>query len=228
MPVVRLITNTLLLKSSFAVRALRDAAYSVRDALEAGDLARARASLSSLCSRNPDGLDAAEVAAAAVESVAENASDSIVAPLFYWACFGVPGAVFYRAVNTLDAMIGYHGRLEYAGKAAARLDDLLNFVPSRLTAALFLASGLVLRADVGQGLWTWRRDAGLTESPNAGHPMAAMAGLLGVRLEKKGHYALGDARRPIVPAHITRAGEIVSFASLAAAALGVCSTVVRS
>src|SRR5262249_61854725 len=116
------------------------AALDVRHALAGGRLHDARYALRSLCSRDASQLDPPLLVAAAIESVAENASDSFVAPLFYYALFGLPGAVFYRAVNTLDAMIGYHGRYEYLGKAAARLDDVLNFVPARLTAALLLAA----------------------------------------------------------------------------------------
>ena len=108
----------------------------------------------------------------------------------------------YRAVNTLDAMIGYHGRYEYLGKAAARLDDALNFVPARITAVLLLGAGFVSGYPSVRALKTWRRDAHTTESPNAGRPMAVMAGLLGVALEKDGHYRLGDALSPLVPENI--------------------------
>ena len=215
-PLATLFTTALLLKPMFAVRALREAASAVRDALDRGDLAGARRGLASLCSRDAAGLTERALIAATIESVAENASDSIVAPLLFFACFGLPGAAFYRAVNTLDAMIGYHGRFEYAGKASARLDDLLNLVPARLTAALLLAGGLFAGADARRGLAVLRRDGGRTESPNAGRPMAAMAGLLGLRLEKEGHYALGDAGREPRAADIAAAWRIVSLASLGA------------
>jgi adenosylcobinamide-phosphate synthase len=218
-PLAAFVATTLLLKPMFAVRALRDAAYRVRDHLEQGDLAAARRGLASLCSRKADELDEEALVAATIESVAENASDSIVAPLLFFACFGLPGAVFYRAVNTLDAMIGYHGRLEYAGKAAARLDDLLNLLPARFTSALLLAAGALTGADLGRGFAVLLRDGASTESPNAGRPMAAMAGLLGVRLSKAGHYALGDALHALAPAQITAAWRIASIASLFAAGI---------
>jgi adenosylcobinamide-phosphate synthase len=115
----------------------------------------------------------------------------VVAPLFYFALLGLPGAVAYRAVNTLDAMIGYRGRYEYLGKASARLDDALNFVPARLTALLLVIAGALSGLGAARGWRVLRRDGGATESPNAGRPMAAMAGLLGVVLEKPGHYRLG-------------------------------------
>ena len=210
----------LLLKPMFAVRALGEAAFRVRDALDAGDIDGARKGLGSLCSRDARELNGEALAAATIESVAENASDSVVAPLFFYALFGLPGAAFYRCVNTLDAMMGYRGRLEYAGKASARLDDLLNLVPARLTAVLLLAAGALLSADLRGGVRIALRDGARTESPNAGRPMAAMAGLLGVRLVKEGHYALGDARDALTTAKITAAWRIVSLASSLALGLG--------
>jgi adenosylcobinamide-phosphate synthase len=213
------VATALLLKPLFAIRALRDAAFLVRDALEVGDVELARARLASLCSRNPSELEPAALIAATVESIAENASDSIVAPFFYFALAGLPGAAFYRASNTLDAMIGYRGRYEWVGKTAARLDDLLNLLPARLTSLLFLLVAPLSGGNVRRGAATLWRDGGHTESPNAGRPMAAMAGLLGIRLEKTGHYALGDATRPIEGGDITRAWRIVSGAAHASAAL---------
>ncbi len=208
-----------LLKTTFASRALGEAARRMRRALAAGSIADARRALGSLCSRDPSDLDEPALVAATVESVAENASDSLVAPLFYYALFGLPGAMAYRAVNTLDAMIGYHGRTEYLGKAAARLDDLLNLVPARLTAALLLAAGALLRRDVRRALRTLARDGARTESPNAGRPMAVMAGLLGVELAKQGHYRLGDAVEPLTVDKIDDAWRLVQLASVLAVGL---------
>src|SRR5262249_14746630 len=168
-------------------------------------------------SRDPSALDAPLVVAATVESVAENASDSFVAPLFYYALFGLPGAMAYRAINTADAMIGYHGRYERLGKAAARLDDLANFIPARLTPLLLLIAGAAARLRVREGWRIFRRDGGVTESPNAGRPMAMMAGLLGVQLEKVGHYRLGDAHAVLDVSHIDRAWRAVVIAATLAA-----------
>lgn len=195
--------------SCFALRGLVAAADEVARALSADDLPRARYGLGSLCSRDPSALSAAELAGASIESVAENASDSVIAPLFYFALLGVPGAVFYRVANTLDAMVGYRGRYEYLGKAAARLDDLLNLVPARLTALLMLIAGVSLRMPVARGLAVWWRDRGRTESPNAGWPMALASGLLGVRLDKRGAYVLGAALAPPDAAALTRALPLV-------------------
>jgi adenosylcobinamide-phosphate synthase len=219
-PALSVAVEAVLLKSTFAVRALGEAAGAVAAALRRGALDDARASLRALCSRDPSRLDGPLVAAAAVESVAENASDSAVAPLLWFAVLGVPGAIAYRAVNTLDARIGSRGHYEWLGKASARLDDLLNLVPARVTAALLIAAGLARRADARRGLAVLWRDGARTESPNAGKPMAAMAGLLGVELEKVGHYRLGDPVRPVGAETIAAAWRIAWLATLGAAALG--------
>lgn len=225
LPVLGWLLHVLVLTAMFALRALGDAALAVRRALEAHDLGAARDALRSLCSRDPTELGAEDLIGASVESVAENASDSVVAPLLYYLCFGLLGAVVYRAVNTLDAMVGYRGRYEYLGKASARLDDALNLLPARLTAALLLLAGALLRQDVARGLAIWRRDGAATPSPNAGRPMAAMAGLLRVRLVKAGHYRLGDPDRALEPGHIGTAWQIVQLAGLLAAGLTVSGLV---
>lgn len=217
---VRLVLDVYLLKSAFAARELGVAALRVRRPLAAGDLPAARAALGGLVSRDTKTLTPPLVAAAAIESVAENASDSIVAPLFFYALGGVPAALAYRAINTLDAMIGYRGELEWLGKCAARLDDAANLIPARLTALL-----LTLAAPAGRGAPVraaaiWARDRSLTESPNAGHPMAAMAGALGVELEKRDAYRLGAGLRSPDAEDLTRAVRILAAtAALAAAAV---------
>jgi adenosylcobinamide-phosphate synthase len=211
--VAEALVGALLLKPTFAWRALGAAGLRMSEALTAGDLPGARFHLRSLCSRDPTDLDAAAMTAATIESLAENASDSFIAPLFFYLLFGVPGAMLYRAVNTLDAMIGYRGRYEYLGKAAARLDDVLNFVPARITAGLLLAAGALANANVRRGWRILRRDGARTASPNAGRPMAAMAGLLGVALAKAGHYRLGDADRRLTPTTIRKAWRLTSIAA---------------
>jgi adenosylcobinamide-phosphate synthase len=221
--VVHFLTGIVLLKSTFALRALARAATEVGRALEQGALEEARRGLRSLCSRDPSALESGELVAATIESVAENASDSFVAPLFYYALFGIPGAVFYRAVNTLDAMIGYHGKYEYLGKASARLDDAVNFIPARLTAGLLLLAGWMRGRRTRSGWSVWQRDAHTTESPNAGRPMAVMAGLLGVQLEKVGHYRLGDPVEPLSVGKIREACGVLAIAALMCASMTILS-----
>lgn len=209
-PIAYVIGGAVVLRTAFAVTGLTAAAQRTRRALVNGRLDDARESLRSLVSREATALTPPLVAAAAIESVAENTTDSFVGPWIAFAIFGVPGAIAYRALNTMDSMVGYRGTTEYLGKAAARLDDLTNLLPARLSALLLLASGGLARLPLGRAWRTMRRDGGATASPNAGLTMSAMAGLLGVRLEKPGHYSLGAQMREPEPADIGRAVTIVN------------------
>ena len=203
--VAYVIIGAVLYKSTFSLRGLRQAALRLKRLLVEDKLNEARLELRSLVSRDTHGLPKLLVVSATVESVAENTCDSFVAPLFYFLLLGVPGAIAYRVVNTLDAMVGYHGEYEYLGKFASRLDDVLNFIPARLTALLLVLATFLS----GRGApASWRvmlHDHAKTESPNAGWAMAAMAGGLGVQLEKVGHYRLGEADAPLIPETIDAA-----------------------
>ena len=151
--------------------------------LRSGDLEGARTRLSHLCARDARTLDLVEVARASVESVAENTSDAVVAPLLWGAVAGLPGLLAYRAVNTLDAMVGYRSaRYRRFGWAAARTDDVLNVVPARVAAALTVLGAPLVGGRPGESLEVWRRDAQAHPSPNAGQVEAAFAGALGVQL----------------------------------------------
>jgi len=203
-----------LLKTTLSVRALVEAGNAVERRLSDDDLAGARAELAALVSRDTADLAPEQLASAAIESLAENTADSVVAPLAAYAAGGLPAAFVYRAANTLDAMIGYHGEYEQLGKVAARLDDALNLGPARLSSALLLAAGAIWGGAVPTGFAVTVRDHGNTESPNAGWPMSTMAGLLFTRLEKPGHYVLGDdLHEPDVPA-IDHAGQLVIGATI--------------
>jgi adenosylcobinamide-phosphate synthase len=199
------------LKVTLSLRGLVQAAGEVQQALEHDDLPLARHLVSwHLVSRETSQLSGVQVAAAAVESVGENASDGIVAPLLFYALGGLPAALAYRFINTADAMLGYRDPVRFwLGKVPARLDDLANLVPARLTAVLIVLAALLLGENTRQAWTVWRRDARLTASPNAGHPMSAMAGALQVELEKVGHYRLG-AGQPLPGAdHIARATRLL-------------------
>jgi adenosylcobinamide-phosphate synthase len=221
-----IVAQAWLLKCSLSLRGLLGAAGVVEAHLDAGDLAAARAAVGHhLVSRPVGDLDAGEVAAAAVESVAENLTDSLAAPLLYYAVGGLPAAWVYRAINTADAMIGYRtGDLEYLGKVAARLDDVLSYAPARFAAAAIAAGAAAAGRPVRRAWWVMRRDGALTASPNAGRTMAAMAGALGVRLEKRGHYRLGDGYPPSV-ADMAAARHIAAAAAalIGAAAVLTCA-----
>ncbi len=198
-----------------AWRGLDEAGAAMAERLRAGHIDAARDRLSGLCSRDATSLHSEALASATIESLAENASDSIVAPLFWYVCAGLGGAAFYRAANTLDATIGYRGELEWFGKPAARLDDLLNLAPARLCAALIAAVS-------GRPSEVWKttmNEAGRTESPNAGWPMAAMSAALRVRLHKDGHHCLGEGHAPPDAEAIQRARRILRRSSMLAVAL---------
>jgi adenosylcobinamide-phosphate synthase len=186
-----------LLKSSFAVKALREAAFDVKRALANEDLDAGRYALRSLCSRDASKMEAKDIASATIGSLAENLSDSIVAPLIYFMLFGISGAICYRVVNTMDAIIGYRGKYEYLGKLPARLDDLLNLIPARITACLLLLASLSDLELCHRGARILWRDRRKTPSPNGGWPMSTMAGLLMVEVNKIGVYSLGDPIRPL-------------------------------
>ncbi|HKR51557.1 MAG TPA: cobalamin biosynthesis protein [Pseudonocardiaceae bacterium] len=195
--------------------------------LDAGDLDAARARLPHLCGRDPDELDLTGVARASVESIAENTADAVVAPLVWGAVAGVPGLLAYRAVNTLDAMVGYRSpRYRRFGWAAARLDDVANLLPSRAAAGLTALCAPVVGGSA-QGAWqTWRRDASAHPSPNAGQVEAAFAGALEVRLGGRTVYSHGTEQRPVLghgrtpdAGDLARGVELSRVVGLVAAAL---------
>jgi adenosylcobinamide-phosphate synthase len=203
----------------FSLRLLLEEVARVEGAQSRGPAA-ARCAVSRVVGRPVAGLPPAAVRSAALESLSENLSDSLVAPLLWSALLGLPGAAVYRFANTADAMWGHHGDLEWWGKPAARLDDLANLVPARAT-SLLLAAGPV-------PLGALRREAARTSSPNAGWPMAALALRLGVRLEKVGHHRLNGSGRPPAAADTGRALRLVAArAGLAVALLGGLEAAVR-
>ena len=211
-------------------RSLGREAEAVRHHLAADDLPAARRHLTHLVGRDTEALGAGEISRAVVESVAENTSDAVVAPLLAGAVAGVPGLMAYRAANTLDAMVGHRSaRYNRFGRTSARLDDLLNLVPSRLSALLAAGFAPVVGGDTGRALGVWRRDSSHHPSPNAGPVEAAFAGALDVQLggvntyrdRVEDRHTLGDGR-PVEPDDITRSvrlAELVGAAALGVAAL---------
>jgi len=210
---IYILLSAYLLKSTFALRGLWKAVEDVRLCLQSNDAALARLKARSLVSRDTSNLSDRQLISSAVESCAENLCDSFIAPLFYYAVFGLPGALAYRIVNTFDAMIGYHGRWEYTGKFAARLDDVLNFIPSRLSALLIVAASGICRADAGGSWRTMLKQHGKTSSPNAGWTMCSMAGSLGVELEKCGEYTLSGGNATLSCAVVSRSQAVMLTAA---------------
>src|SRR4051812_1721028 len=175
------------------------AAGVLQEHLLAGDLTAARAALPTLAGRDPSGLDAGELARATIESVAENTADAAVGPLLWGAVAGLPGLLVYRAANTLDAMVGHRSpRHARFGWAAARTDDVLGWLPARLTAVLTVVCAPLAGGSAGGALRTWWRDGAAHPSPNAGRCEAAMAGALGVRLGGRNVYGSRVEERPVL------------------------------
>ena len=187
------VASAIILKITVALRGMERHTKAIMSCIEVDDLAGARQNLSMIVRRRTDDLDEQHVLSATIECVSESTVDGITAPLLYYSLFGPAGAFAYRTINTLDSMVGYKDDyFKEIGWMSARLDTLANYVPARITAFLMVVSAKILGADWRNSLSILHRDHTKTFSPNAGYPMASMAGALRVRLEKMGHYSLGD------------------------------------
>lgn len=219
-----LLVLAVLFASLPASRSLDEHVDAVANALDRGGLAEGRKAVSMIVGRNPEALDEHGVCRAAIESLAENFSDGVVAPALWFALLGLPGAALYKAVNTADSMIGHRTpRHEAFGRAAARLDDVVNLPASRLSALFLIAAAAVVPNADPRGAWrAVRRDAGRHRSPNAGWPESAMAGALGLRIAGPRIYGttlvtdpyMGDGRAEATSADVRRALEIYRVACL--------------
>lgn len=195
----------------FSIRMLFSEVAGVEKGLSVS-LKEGRARLSRIVSRDTTNLSPAEVRESALESLSENLSDSVIAPLFWWALLGLPGAFLYRFANTADASWGYRGDWEHKGKWAARADDVLNWIPARLTAMLL--GGF-------RYLGALRAEASRTPSPNGGWPMGALALVVGVRLSKPGVYVLNESGAEATPEHVRHAFRVCKAAVLYGVALAI-------
>ena len=216
-----------------AARSLRDESMAVCRKLEAGEIEEARYAVSMIVGRDTKPLSEAGIARAAVETVAENASDGVIAPLFYLAIGGPLLGWLYKAVNTMDSMVGYkNDRYLHFGRAAAKLDDLVNLIPSRLAALLLIVSAYLLRYDGKNAYRIWRRDRRNHKSPNSAQTESACAGALGLRLAGDAWYFgklvpkpyIGDEIHPIEPQDIRRVNRLMYGA---AGIMGIIALVVR-
>jgi adenosylcobinamide-phosphate synthase len=219
--------TVLLAWTTLAARDLIDHVVSVQRALQSVSLTEARAAVAKIVGRDTEKMEESDIVRATVETIAESTADGIVAPLFYLALGGAPLALAYKAVSTLDSMVGHlDDRYRWFGWASARLDDAANYIPARITALLLvLSTGMVFRS------WptmkrAWKilfRDGGQHPSPNSGRPEAAMAGALGIQLGGTNHYdgqlvarpRLGDPGQPLARTHIGMALTLMIWASLA-------------
>jgi len=213
--VVSIAVGSILLKTTIAIRGMQKHALAVVDALEKDDLDSARNHLSMIVKRNTKHLDKNHISSAVLESVSDNTVDGITGPLFYYAIFGLPGAFVYRAINTIDSMVGYKTSLfRNIGWFGANCDTILNYIPSRLTALVMILSALILGYNWKESFYIMRRDGKKLESPNAGFPIAALAGALGTKLEKINYYAVGDGNIEFTKSHIISAIRLMKVSSI--------------
>ncbi len=207
----------------FAAKCLKTETEKVQRTLEKGDLPASREQIAMLVGRDTQQLDGEHIAKAAVETVAENTSDGVIAPMFWLMIGGPIAGMMYKAVNTMDSMIGYkNDRYRYFGTCAARLDDIANWIPARLTALAVILSAFVLGFD-GKNSWRiWRRDRRKHSSPNSAHPESACAGALGIQLAGNASYfgkvcekpCIGDPVRPIEAEDIGRSSKLMYASSI--------------
>lgn len=231
-PWLRLAIESIMCWQVLAAKSLRDESMKVYYALSAGDLEGARYAVSMIVGRDTERLDAAGIARAAVETVAENTSDGVIAPLLFLAIGGAPLGFFYKAVNTMDSMLGYiEPPYRDFGRFAAKADDVANFIPARLSALLMLAAGWLLRLDAKNGLRMFARDRMKHASPNSAQTESVCAGLMGLRLAGDAWYHgvrhekeyIGDARREIENEDIPRVCRLMYVTAILA--LAICCAV---
>lgn len=228
-PIAGKLISLWLLSTTFAAKDLKEAAYKVYCPVVKGDLESARENLQMIVGRDTENLEVEEIVRAAVETVAENTSDGVISPLFYGFLGGAPLAMAYKAVNTLDSMVGYKNEeYLYFGWASAKLDDLANYVPARITGILLALASFILGYDAKEAVQTMKGYSHLHPSPNSGVCEAAVAGALGIRLGGLNYYGgvpsfreyLGDPRNPLAPRHISDAIRLMYFASVLAVGIG--------
>lgn len=204
-----IVASAIILQTTFAIKCMKQYTLPVADSVKKGNYDRARQLLPFIVRRNPTELTKRHIISAAVETIAEGTTDGITSPFFYFALFGVPGAVAFRVVNTLDSMVGYKDRDHInIGWFSAKMDTIANYIPSRLTAILMMLSALLLRENWRKSWRILQRDRKNTASHNAGWTISTMAGALNIQLEKPGFYKIGD-NNDLSPAHIIKALRIM-------------------
>lgn len=231
---VRLGLECILCYQMLAMKSLKTESMRVYQALQTGDIQASRYAVAMIVGRDTERLDEAGVTRAAVETVAENTSDGVIAPLLYMMCFGVLGGVLYKAVNTMDSMIGYRNdKYRYLGTAAARLDDACNFLPARIAAVFMIPAAFLLGMDAKGAARIWKRDRYCHASPNSAQTESVCAGALRVRLAGDAWYFgalhkkpfIGDDLRPVEPEDIRRANRLLYMTSFLVFAAGLSALI---
>jgi len=213
--IISVIVGGVLLKTTIAMKGMESHALAVVNALEQNNISSARDNLSMIVKRNTKNLDKNHVFSGVLESISENTVDGITGPLFYFAIFGLPGAFVYRVINTADSMIGYKTDIfKNVGWFGANCDKILNYIPSRLTGFIMILSAMILGNNWRKSYEIMIRDGRKTKSPNAGYPMAAIAGALGAKFEKIDHYSLGDGNISFTKDHVKSAISIMKVTSI--------------
>lgn len=213
--IISIIVGGILLKTTIAIKGMERHALAVVTALEQNNISSARDNLSMIVKRNTTNLDKNHVFSGVLESISENTVDGITGPLFYFAIFGLPGAFVYRVINTADSMIGYKTDIfKNVGWFGANCDKILNYIPSRLTGLIMIFSAMILGNNWRKSYEIMIRDGRKTTSPNAGYPMAAIAGALGAKFEKIDHYSLGDGNISFTKDHVKSAISIMKVTSI--------------
>jgi adenosylcobinamide-phosphate synthase len=211
---VYVVVSALVLQTTFAIKCMKQYTLPVADAVEKGDYNRAKQLLPFIVRRNPHDLTRQHIISAAVETIAEGTTDGITSPFFFFALFGVPGAVGFRVINTLDSMVGYKDQEHInIGWFSAKMDTIINYVPARITAILMILVALMLRKDWKKAQKVLHRDRKNTASSNAGWTISVMAGALGIQLEKQNCYTIGDNTN-LLPTHIVQALQIMLLTAI--------------
>ena len=222
-----IVVGSLILKTTIAIKSMENHAINVMHALEQDNLDSARNHLSMIVKRNTKNLDKNHVYSGVVESISENTVDGITAPLFYYGLFGIVGAFVYRVINTIDSMIGYKNNIfRNIGWFGANCDNILNYLPSRITALVMILSAIVLGYNWRNSYQIMIRDGKKTQSPNAGYPMAAIAGALETRFEKINHYSLGDGNITLSKQHVKSAISLMKTTSILFSVIVVLPTII--
>lgn len=213
--IASIVIGTILLKITIAIQGMEKHAIAVVKSVEENNIEKARNNLALIVKRDTKNLDKSHILSGVLESIGENTVDGITGPLFYYGLFGLPGAFVYRAVNTIDSMIGYKTSIfKNVGWFGANCDKVLNYIPSRLTALVMVFGAKIIGVNWKNSYQIMLRDGSKTESPNAGYPMAALAGALQTKFEKIDHYSLGDGNLEITNEHIKSAIKLMKMTSI--------------